>query len=134
VFPAQFELEPFVGERDRFPIDSAYVELFWLPQVGPTSLILQRRLLQTMPQAADVALLAGSLGVSTNVVHKTLVRLYRFGWLRMGAEGGWRIGVRTALPVIATRMEARLPPLLQAAHTSVLAEDLPTVVQPATMI
>ena len=103
---------------------SAYVELFWLGVLGPTSTWLLRRLvtgLDAYPDGyeLDLAETATALGLSlTAGTHspfgKALNRCVMFG---MAHEIPGGIAVRRQVPPLSLRHQRRLPPHLQAAHT-----------------
>ena len=102
---------------------SAYVELFWLGILGPSSTWLLRRLvtgLDAFPDGyeLDLAETANALGLSlTAGVHspfgKALNRCIMFGVAHESARG---IAVRRQIPPLALRQLRKLPPHLQAAH------------------
>lgn len=107
---------------------SAYVELFWLGILGPTSTWLLRRLatgLDEYPNGyeLDLAETANALGLSlTAGIHspfgKALNRCIMFGVAHDTPRG---IAVRRQIPPLALRQLRRLPPHLQAAHTEWVA-------------
>ena len=112
-----------VVEAIGYDARSAYVELFWLGILGPTSTWLLRRLvtgLDAYPDGyeLDLAETANALGLSlTAGVHspfgKALNRCIMFGMAHETARG---IAVRRQIPPLAQRQLRRLPPHLQAAH------------------
>lgn len=112
-----------VVEAVGYDARSAYVELFWLGILGPTSTWLLRRLvsgLDAFPDGyeLDLAETANALGLSlTAGVHspfgKALNRCIMFG---VASEIGHGIAVRRQLPPLAMRQLRKLPPHLQAAH------------------
>lgn len=84
---------PWLGALGVHDVRDVYVEMFWLPVVGPSCLFLARRfahLLDASPGGVelDVPLLAESIGLSSGVgpnapVVRTLGRLVRFGLARL---------------------------------------------------
>jgi hypothetical protein len=112
-----------VVESVGYDARSAYVELFWLGILGPTSTWLLRRLvtgLDAFPDGyeLDLAETANALGLSlTAGVHspfgKALNRCIMFGMAHEVAGG---VAVRRQIPPLSMRHLRRLPPHLQAAH------------------
>jgi hypothetical protein len=112
-----------VVEAVGFDARSAYVELFWLGILGPTSTWLLRRLvagLDAYPDGyeLDLAETANALGLSlTAGVHspfvKALNRCIMFGVAHTSGRG---IAVRRQIPPLALRQLRKLPPHLQVAH------------------
>lgn len=106
---------------------SAYVERFWLPVLGPSTLLLVRHLargLQDAPAgfACDLAETAQSLGLGDRrgrnaPFSRTLARAVDFDAARF-ARG--RLLVRRYLPPLARRHVSRLPPTLRAEHERAL--------------
>jgi hypothetical protein len=113
-----------VVESIGYDARSAYVELFWLGILGPTSTWLLRRLvtgLDAFPEGyeLDLAETATALGLSlTAGVHspfgKALNRCIMFGMAHEVAGG---IAIRRQIPPLSLRHLRRLPPHLQEAHT-----------------
>jgi hypothetical protein len=103
---------------------SQYVETYWLAILGPSCILLARRLvswLEIEPEGFDVSLaaLARTLGVGRGVgrhapVIRTLARLADFGI----AEVDETYSVRQVFPSLSPRQIARLPDHLSAAHAS----------------
>ena len=130
IYPGQLQViawsDPVV-ERVGFPPHHAYVELLWLPIVGPSATWLYRRLgdLVTRRPAGtiiDVGELAASIGLSEattphSPAQRSLRRLDRFGLARWDG----RYAVRTLAPPLAQRHLERLPPALRAAHHALIA-------------
>lgn len=118
--------DPLV-ERNGFAVDDPYVEMFWLPVLGPTATWLARRLvggLQGSPDGydCDIAEMARALGVSYSLgknspFTRALQRCSMFGVTQqIAVEPVQTIAVRTALPRIPQRHLARLPHPMQTAH------------------
>jgi hypothetical protein len=112
-----------VVEAVGFDVRGPYVELFWLPILGPTATFLLRRLvsgLDTFPDGyeLDLAETANALGLSlTAGVHspfgRSLNRCVMFG-MAHATSGG--IAVRRVAPPLPARHTTRLPPHLRLAH------------------
>ncbi|MFM8858404.1 MAG: hypothetical protein ACKOI2_14635 [Actinomycetota bacterium] len=112
-----------VVERVGFDACGDYLELFWLPVIGPTSTWLLRRLavmvvLHPDGFPLDNTALAQSLGLGPNTssqssLVRSLQRLSIFGLVRMM---GNRLEVRTVVPPLTMKQLARLPEHLQNAH------------------
>ena len=127
--PATLHVEPWadpvidgLGHDPR----SAYVELFWLGVLGPSTVLLARRLasrFESEPEGfdVDVELLAGELGLGTRLganapVRRALSRLVTFGLARpLGTDS---LAVRRRIPPLARRHLLRLPVALQERHRS----------------
>ena len=103
---------PFLEHHVRSP----YVERYWLPTVGPTTLCLARRIGLDAEGALAIVysdeLLAAQLGVAPGVLRKTLRRMTQFN---LATEiSGWHYVVETVWPAIAERHIRRLPQPLRA--------------------
>lgn len=118
-----------VVESAGFAIDDPYIEMFWLPVLGPTATWLARRLasgLTHSPQSneytCDMVDLALALGVSYthgrhNPFARALHRCVMFGVSQnIAVEPIRTIAVRTILPRIPHRHLTRLPLQLRIAH------------------
>lgn len=102
---------------------SAYVETFWCPVLGPSSVMLLRRMadwlddspagfpLPLKPAAAALGL--GHSGGANSPMIRTLARLVRF---EMAEVRGEALAVRRMLPPLALRHLARLPGHLAERH------------------
>lgn len=130
VFPAEFRvvrLSDPVVEAVGFPVHHAYVELLWLPVIGPSTAWLQRRLgswAEACPAGVTVQLaeLAGWLGIgsssgASSTVQRSLRRLVRFGLASWHGE----LAVRTVVPPLSERHLHRLSPSLHDAHDRLIA-------------
>jgi hypothetical protein len=110
---------------------SRYVELYWLPVIGPSTAWLLRRLsygLEIHPRGLDIDLVetARSLGLGERPgknapFRKALQRLCTFELAR--AHGPEGLAVRTRIPPLPLRHLTRLPDSLQASHRRWLAEQ-----------
>ncbi len=102
---------------------SGYVERFWLPILGPSCLLLLRRLaaeLELQPDGftIDVAGWARELGVGmrggrNGPFWRAIDRSCRFG---AAQRNGSRLAARRRLPPLSARQVERLPPPLVTAH------------------
>jgi hypothetical protein len=103
---------------------SWYAETFWLPTLGPTSLLLMRHLADRFERAPGgidlpVADTAAALGLGPrdgqhSPLMRSLGRLVQFDLAC--SDGDTSIAVRRALPPIHRRHIRRLPAALQAKH------------------
>lgn len=111
---------------------SVYVETFWLPTLGPTSLLLMRHLahrLDSQPEGIELAIgeTAQALGLghrdgSSSPVLRSLGRLEQFDLAC--ADGRGTVAVRRNVPPVNRRHVRRLPPTLQDAHARWTEEQL----------
>lgn len=118
-----------VTEAGGHPVLSFYVERYWLPTIGPTALFALRVLRRALgDDSGEVVVkhreLAAELGVSSNVLTRTLTRLARFGALRVQ---GSELRMRTHLPPLTPRQRLRLPAhlLAELGGTTVASATLP---------
>lgn len=103
---------------------SLYVETFYLPSLGPTTLLLLRRLaacFEEHPEGTDLPLAetSQSLGLGaregrSSPLWRSLMRLVQFDLAR---EDDGALAVRRNVPPVNRRHIRRLPPHLQQAHT-----------------
>lgn len=111
------------NERLGYPPESAYVETFWLPLIGPSATLLLRRLsawLEPDPNgfSVPIAVLGRYLGLGTGTGRhsptvRTLARLTNFA-LAAIEDDVYR--VRGEVPMLDGRQLARLPSGLVTAH------------------
>lgn len=117
--------DPLV-ERLGHPIGSDYVETFWLPTLGPTTLLLARRLAAstaTGPTVVPLAPLAEALGLHPTLnpnapLAKSFHRLRIFG---VADYNDGTVRVRTHLAPLNARQIRRLPKHLAAIVATVPA-------------
>lgn len=111
-------------DRDTPKGQPPYVETFWLPHIGPTTLLLLRRAMIHLDVAGDAPmpseLLATSLGLGGGITRSsriadTIARAERFGFAHLSFQGD-SLRVRTHLPPLPSGRLARLPEPLQALH------------------
>lgn len=105
---------------------STYMERFWLSALGPSTLLLLRRLADRFDEAPDGFTIdlqeissAIGLGGKTNLdspLLRALVRTCVFGMARLDASG--TLAVRRACPPLARRQLERLPASLREEHAS----------------
>lgn len=116
-----------VVEAHGYCITDPYVEMFWLPVLGPTATWLLRRFsfgLLDQPDGVtlDIHDLARSLGVAYspgkhNSFTRALQRCTMFGVAhQIALLPSLTVAVRTTLPSVSQRHLARLPETLQIAH------------------
>jgi len=118
--------------RGSFPVSHRYVEILWTPLLGPTQVILLRRLAEVAESEAgrvnpaELAVAIGALPRGDGRVgrrsplDKAIARLARF---RMAA---WRprctLAVATRVPVLGERDLRRLPDSLRDLHNRFVDE------------
>jgi hypothetical protein len=118
-------LDPTVDERGHH-VSSLYVEVFWLPVLGPSATLLLRRcalLTNRRPHGSTVALelLSASLGLGKGVsrnapLPRAIDRCIRFGAARRVADD--RLAVRRMLGPLSQQHMSRLHPKLQDLHAN----------------
>jgi len=111
---------------------SDYVERFWLPTLGPTTLLLLRRLAGHLDRepggcALDVVDLSQALGLgaregTSSPLFRSLDRLMQFDLACSPASRTY--AVRRTVPPVNRRHVNRLPASLQRAHDAWLDERL----------
>ena len=135
---ATLDINAWLVEHDPLPVSalhdlhaergfdarSVYVETYWLPVLGPSCVLIARRLvswLEAEPDGFDISMtaLAGSLGLGAGVgrhapIVRTLARLADFGLAHIGDS----YAVRAMFPRLSARQIARLPDHLAAAHAT----------------
>lgn len=111
---------------DQLGVDprSDYVERYWLPLVGPASVLLMRYLAQRFDEtpdgfSLDVAHTARILGLGTGLgrwgpLQRTVHRCANFGFARRW--GNERVLARRHLPTVTRQQLTRLPEDRQALH------------------
>ncbi len=127
-------LDPVVDERGHDP-RSSYVERFWLPTIGPSSLWLIRYLAGNIegsatPVPVDLDLLASALGIGHRIgrqspLLRTMARVAHFGLARVADADTFEIRLR--VPPLARRHVERLPRDLQIAHRRWFEDQLAPV-------
>ena len=112
VFPVELTVRPLVvgaAEHRLFPVQHQYVEMLWLPVVGPSATWMLRRLggwALARPQGVAIVLpeLSESLGLgwcsgAGSSVQRTMRRLIRFGLARWSDA----LEVTTMVPAVSER-------------------------------
>lgn len=120
--------------RHGWPLDSRFVEEFWLPILGPSSVALLRWTARhadelTRYQRMPLAELASAIGLGCGVgrhspICRTLERLTRFDAARWDTNPGTdipKLSVYSHLLPVPRRLVAQLPPALQTEHARALA-------------
>ena len=115
-----------VVEKLGYRMDSDYVEDFWLPSVGPTTLLLARRLFNLERRGfttIDVDELAPQLGLHGHGRNSPLIRsirrMHSFGLaVIIERDDSIIVGIRSHLAPLTTRQHERLPELLKTQHTT----------------
>lgn len=117
-----------VVDQIGYPVHDPYIEMFWLPVLGPTATWLYRRLVAGLLDAdadsfdVDMSNLARSIGVSNatgrhNPFSRALHRCTMFGATQqIAVEPVLTLAVRRFLPTLPHRHLQRLPEQLQIAH------------------
>lgn len=111
-----------------FPVQHRYVELLWLPLIGPSSTWMLRRLgswALAFPEGTPVVLpeLSEALGLgwssgAGSSIQRTMRRLIRFDLARWTGV----FGVRTSVSPVLDRHLARMSTALVCAHDRMLDE------------
>ena len=115
--------------RHGWPIDSRFVEEFWLPVLGPSSVVLLRWVARhadelTRYQLMPLVELASVIGLGTSVgrhspICRTLERLARFDAARRDTAptaNTPQLTVHSHLLPLPHRLATQLPPAVQADH------------------
>jgi hypothetical protein len=107
-----------------YPAESGYIELFWLPVLGPSATVLLWRLQNDFefdPDGFSIELneLSQELGLGTveskhAPIHRALARLVQFGLAKRMEPR--RLVVRCEVAPLSPHQESLLSPWLQAAH------------------
>lgn len=114
-------------DRLGYAPDDAYVEVFWLPILGPSSVLALRRLSTWLSSSPDgltvqLATLSGCLGLGHGTgrrasIVRTLGRLLDFHLATIETD---RYLVSRAVPLLSARLLRRLPPGLLTAHEQLI--------------
>ena len=125
VFPVEVTVRPLpvsAAEHKLFPLQHQYVEMLWLPVIGPSATWMLRRLggwALACPQGMVVVLpeLSESLGLgwcsgAGSSVQRTMRRLIRFELARWTDA----LEVMTMVPPVSDRQLARMSSGLVRAH------------------
>lgn len=119
-------VDPVVDVKG-FNVNDPYIEMFWLPVLGPTATWLYRRMVSGVTAdpdgvVVDMSELARGIGVAYtpgrhNPFARALHRCIMFGAAQQVATQPLHtVSVRRCLPLLPHRHLARLPEQLQIAH------------------
>ncbi len=121
--------DPALAARGFDP-RSDYVERFWLGVVGPSVVLLLRRLARGLDEhptgfAVDTEDTARAIGLGTGKgrnapLQRTLDRACLFSTMRRSSSGEYE--ARTHLPRLSARQLSRLPASVSATHRSWLSQ------------
>ena len=110
---------------------SPYVERYWLGVVGPSAVLLLRRLargLEEHPEGFQISLpdTARAIGLGSGTgrqapINRTIDRACLFGTMRRVSDG--EVHVRTHLPLLNARQLSRLPLAVRNSHAAWLAQQ-----------
>jgi hypothetical protein len=122
--------DPVVEERG-YPADSGFVEIFWLPVLGPSATCLFRRLnlfLEGSPGGTTVEMndLGRELGLGTSEsshapLPRAISRLVQFGLAKRSASG--RLVVRRTAGPLSQHLFNGLPTEIQENYRSFLSRE-----------
>ena len=120
--------DPLLEERG-YPSDSVFIELFWLPVLGPSATVLFRRLgllLAGSPDGMTVEMdeLGRELGLGSSEsrhapLPRAISRLVRFGLARRLGSG--QLAVRRAVGPLSQHLLNALPAAIQESHQRVIS-------------
>jgi hypothetical protein len=118
-------------EEGDYPASSVFVELFWLPVLGPSATVLFRRLnllLKSRPDGItlEMDVLSSELGLGTaeskhSPLRRAISRLERFGLAKRSASG--QLAVRRGAGPLPQHLLNGLDTVLQDAHQSVISRE-----------
>jgi hypothetical protein len=108
---------------------ATYARRFWLPTLGPSTLLLMALLVERLEREPngfrlDATTTSQSLGLGASDSRhapfgRSLLRLIRFSQAQLRDDGAF--AVRRRLPALTSRQVAKLPEGLAAAHDAFLA-------------
>lgn len=111
-----------VVEAQGFPARSEYVETFWRPILGPSSICMLRWFASVLHDGEPAPVALADLGAVLGLTHgvgrntpvvRTLDRLVHFGVAQVAVD---RLEMRTVMPPLSRRQLARLPDALVRVH------------------
>lgn len=120
-----------------FDLEHPYVEQCWSAVIGPSSVLLLRRLpalwSAEVPAVVDAAESARSLGLGsstspTSHLHNTLGRLTYFRLAERSPDGSG-LDVYCQVPALSPRQLAQVPWMTREAHERIFDEHLRTLAQ-----
>lgn len=122
--------------RAGFPLDHDYLEQCWTPVLGPSSVLLLRRVSylwrEVTPAELTTSDLGAQLGLSRGTgrnspANRTLDRIVRFGFADW--SGPSTLDVFTEVPPVPTKQLARLPSWCAQRHEQLLSTHLADLAQ-----
>ena len=117
--------------RAGFGLDHPYLERCWLPVLGPTSVLLLRRMPVLWQRDPAVGVPVDELAVVLGLGHgtsrnspvwRTVDRLARFNFASRVSDN--QVDVYTEAPPLSVRHLATLPPSVQESHDRLLTAHL----------
>lgn len=121
-----------VVARLGFDLRHRYLEECWTPVIGPSSVLLLRRLPDLWQRREPAELTARELGrhigLMPSATLHTIRRLERYGFARRDPDG--EIDVFTTARPVHNRDLDRLPPSSRAAHGRMVTEQFATALDP----
>lgn len=116
------DADPALAKVGHHTVGDGFVETWWLPIVGPTSVVMLRCLASERcadDGIVDLGVLAAALGLGKGTgpnspVVLTLARLVGFGLIRVTAGAPPVVTVPLLLPPFPDRLRHRLPERLRA--------------------
>ncbi len=127
---------PFADVRQAgFPLDHPYLEECWASALGPSSVLLLRRMpvlwQASMPAEIELGELAASIGLSRGIgpnspVHRTIDRLARFRFAER--SGDLEITLFTEVPPLPRSLLQRAPQWTRDRHEQLLSRHLDDLV------
>lgn len=116
--------------RAGFPLDHPYVERCWAAALGPSSVLLLRRMPELFRSSADPVVRLDELGRSLGIggtgqhsaIRRTIDRLVQFRFASWSAPS--ELDVFTEVPPMGPRHLDRVPESTRRAHDSLLATHL----------
>jgi hypothetical protein len=142
VTPDVLTIEPALHPNPRvrevgFDLDHPYVEQCWAASIGPTSVLLLRRVVllwqEATPARVQVDEIAASLGVGgdskpNSRFWRTVRRLTQFGLARPGGDG--TLDVFTTVAPLSARQLARAPDWSVRTHQRWINDQLDRLGEP----
>ncbi len=125
--------------RAGFPLEHPYVERCWTSVIGPSSVLLLRRVSalwrQQAPVTVDLSELATSLGLGrgtarSSPIRHTLERVVRFKAAAWSGPG--ELDVFTEVPPLSPRQLARVPAWTARQHNELLTRHLAELAERAS--
>lgn len=126
--------------RFGFPLDHPYVEHCWAPSLGPTAVLLMRRVASLWQERTPAMVPTSDLGRMVGVgpgtgrqgaLWHTLERLVRFRFGVWGDEPG-EMALYSEAPPLLDRQLRRVPAQTRRTHDRLLSEHLERISQAAS--